>query len=524
MRMRTFDLYEVEFGKTVISCFKFNVMCTNTRYITTRTKVLSSFHNERFLQPCVCGKCAECLAMKKNEWTFRIFYEWLDTLNKNGWILFDTLTYNNESLPHLSDFVPVSTSADHSCFNRSHISKFLSNLRRKVEVKTGSTTGVRYFLAAEYGSDSRYTHRPHYHVIFFVTSPISVQWFKNAVRQSWRHGFVDRLRMFGQRANYFTKDSHGIRNTLSIAHYVGKYVQKTSFFQSAIEKRINDYLSSEFDDTQYERIFVGRDYDGYAMFQLRGFEHVSNFEDTRRKLVREVQEFHTQSQGFGISALSEVDLLDLFRTGTLIMPDCEKHHRRLSLPKYYERKLFEEQIEFQGYRIWQPTRLGKLWRRRKLELSARSLLDKMTVIRDQYGINSNVDLPELVRYVTYYKGRLKGHLSEILSFEDKLKLPNLIFNYSTPTDIALFGEAYITTEFNGMQSTYYSAYLENAIPVKWWIRQNVITEADNPRWRGFDSALSAYHRKLAELGRSKNAAFELKQRLHNNAQLTLSLV
>ena len=78
-------------------------MCNNTKYIFTRSKVLSLAHRERLIVPCKCGVCAECRQQKHNEWYFRIYHEWMSTLNDNpsgSYVFFDTLTYSNEEETH----------------------------------------------------------------------------------------------------------------------------------------------------------------------------------------------------------------------------------------------------------------------------------------------------------------------------------------------------------------------------------------------------------------------------------------
>lgn len=99
-----------------------------------------------------CGKCAECLAKKRADWSFRLNQE----LKVSESAFFITLTYNEES--NIGDL------------DKRHIQLFLKRLRRsmnmkvkyiKKEVKNGK---LRYFLVGEYGP---LTNRPHYHIIMF---------------------------------------------------------------------------------------------------------------------------------------------------------------------------------------------------------------------------------------------------------------------------------------------------------------------------------------------------------------------
>jgi len=114
-----------------------------------------------------CCKCAECLAQKSIEWSYRIMLESKDYKRS----CFITLTYADN---------PVS-------LIKSDYQKFLKRLRKKIGP-------FRYFLCGEYGSKGK---RPHYHAIIFGWFPedakqvLDTDYFSSELlAETWGKGFV----------------------------------------------------------------------------------------------------------------------------------------------------------------------------------------------------------------------------------------------------------------------------------------------------------------------------------------------
>lgn len=108
--------------------------------------------------PFPCGQCLPCRINKRRVWTLRLmleayFYEKMS---------FVTLTYSDDNLRYNADGLSVLDKRD--------CQLWLKRLRKHFD-----RTGIRYYLAGEYGSR---THRPHYHVILFGVSPdeLDPQW------------------------------------------------------------------------------------------------------------------------------------------------------------------------------------------------------------------------------------------------------------------------------------------------------------------------------------------------------------
>lgn len=475
-------------------------MCINIRFIPNRSKVISPFHRERLLVPVKCGYCFECQREKHNEWYYRIYHEWLDTFKNSGYVFFDTLTYANEYLPHINDFIPLDNDAlpNWSCFSRPHLRSFLTTLHSSITRKFSPlvAAGVRHFIAAEYGTDDRYTHRPHYHCLFFVTSDIKVDDLKAEINNAWYRGRTDSVRKFGDKANYFTSHSSSELNRRKVSHYVAKYVQKSSLFQARISERIvaslDDYVSRfstvpiiktkyNIDNTHdYFPSLTAVEYDSYIDTDIvSSIVRSEHYKDYRRKLKRTVDQFHIQSKGFGLSALDSVNVDDLIEKGYLTMPDSLQVNRKIALPKYYERKLFEETVVFHGRKFWQPNPKGLLFRQKK-ELRCKDYLaDRYRLLIEQHKISVIHSSEELARYVVFRKGRYDGELSNIPTFADKMRLPNLVYQYVTPSDKRHLHGSFVTCKFQGFSSKdELRPPLVAAVPYHWFLCRHCVNEPD----------------------------------------------
>lgn len=92
-----------------------------------------------------CGKCADCLKERANQWYIRLHYE-----NKVATsAYFVTLTYE----------VPKRTFNGLLTVDKRDLQLYLKRLR-----KLDRTTGIKYYACSEYGEKF---HRPHYHLIIF---------------------------------------------------------------------------------------------------------------------------------------------------------------------------------------------------------------------------------------------------------------------------------------------------------------------------------------------------------------------
>ena len=84
------------------------MMCYSPISIINPCKYVSVNHRDRFLIQVPCGKCAECQKSKSLEWNYRTYYEFIRTFEESpsNFVYFDTLTYDDEHLPNMSEIVP----------------------------------------------------------------------------------------------------------------------------------------------------------------------------------------------------------------------------------------------------------------------------------------------------------------------------------------------------------------------------------------------------------------------------------
>lgn len=525
-------------------------MCTNLKYIFTRSRFISPFHDERLLVPIKCGRCYECQAQSRNEWYYRIYHEWLSTLENGGYVFFDTLTYADDYLPHMSEFfdIPIPKSLDFPCFCYEDLRYFFVRLRRNLSYLGYNVANcLRYFLSSEYGTADVYrdergvervaTHRPHYHVLFFITdSSLDVHTLRHAVDDAWFFGRTDRVRLFGKHSNYFTSNNHDDISTRSVASYVAKYVQKLSSFQSEIDFRIIQFAKVLFQQFTICDVLDSSSPIDYGFSELRFYPsnlatklrfrldesfyswiHSANGSKVLQDIKRLMNQFHRQSKGFGVSALRDIDLNQLMDTGCLTMPDSLSVSRSIPLPMYYERKLFQEQIIVDGHKMWQTTLLGKLYKRAKLSRTYDYLVKRFHVLSSISKYYPDVKPSELARYCVYYRYRCDGQLSEVVNVQDKLKLPNIVYNYSTPSDRMLFHEACVTRHYVGMSGNYYAHSLDDAIPIRYFLAKHMIVNYH------YEDILLKYDAITHRLAVDKQLLFDYLAESRNRKQSQLSL-
>lgn len=148
-----------------------------------------------------CGKCPECLADKRSDWTFRIKSELKSAIS--AWFL--TLTYSPELTPKNIHGEEELCKRDLQLFTK-RLRSFQSRAIARHSNKENSspellkTPQIKYYSVGEYGS---LTNRPHYHSIIFNVLKSTIE----NCNKIWGKGFV----------------KIGSVNDASI-HYVTKYV------------------------------------------------------------------------------------------------------------------------------------------------------------------------------------------------------------------------------------------------------------------------------------------------------------
>lgn len=467
-------------------------MCLSPITIPNPTKYISTKHADQFMLQVPCGHCAECEQNNSSQWFYRAWYEFEDCLKAGGFVLFDTLTYDNEHLPHISDFMSISKENDFPCFNHQHVRKFRDLLTKRVKRAGYDDVNIRVFLSSEYGVDDRYTHRPHYHVLFYVTGNISPLVLSRFVGQLWIYGRTDGLPYqtdyYVTSKNVITRDAP-LATRLRTCNYVTKYVQKSCEFQSEIDKRIN-YVMNEIVEKMPE-----------------GWSETEHCRRLRLRLKRHCNQFHRQSQHFGESALQDIDFEQLKKDGCLWMPSVNHVKIAVPLPTYYKRKLFYDLVKFNGSRYWQLNDLGKEYRQAREQVLIDKLKEKFDCLCMDYNIK-DVDTVSLSRYVYKRRGRFIGLLPES-TLETRYNDIDYI-SYITCSDKEHFGQRGIVRKWLGdTQQGYISHTLESCLTLPAFISKFVFFDPAK------EKELNKLYSYTAVRNKAKQDAYVARQRLAN---------
>lgn len=415
-------------------------MCLNPIQIFNQSKYINLHHGDPFRLVVPCNHCAECRQINASEWHFRMHYEFKDCIENGGYVLFETLTYSDQYLPHLSDFVDCDY--NFPCFNRNDVRYFLVRLRRQLEYK--NLGKIRYFLVGELGDKKG---RVHYHILIFAPKSIDPIELCKLIKKCWKFGITDYSAPY-HGANYMLNNRvfndyslHGMR----LANYVQKYVQKDSKYDSLLSKVIYSNLHSKFGET----------------LDLTDL----NVKSYKVKLSNLLSQFHLQSKGFGLSYLNDdsFSLGDLYDTGMVkfVVPDNLNLYKHIPLPMYYFRKLFMELIEVDGKRLWQLTldgvhyrsyseirRYNNMIRRLKMFTDNLPSLDVPKDLSKLYISEVNkVHYEDLATYILFLRGR---YISRVDYAPLSVKLEAVDFYYyGSPNDRFVYGEKFVSKKWLG---------------------------------------------------------------------------
>lgn len=151
-----------------------------------------------------CGKCAECLKSKQNDYMVRMYEEFM----RSSSACMVTLTYAPENVPYFEI-----KGKKYLTVWKKDVQDWLKRFRTNYERKYGEKPVFKYFLCSEYGPK---THRPHYHCIFW-----------NLTNDDLKDALLDWRERFGY---YLIKDINRSPESFEkSARYVSKYACKGLF-------------------------------------------------------------------------------------------------------------------------------------------------------------------------------------------------------------------------------------------------------------------------------------------------------
>lgn len=305
-------------------------MCLSPVKITNNSAHFSSdTDNLYFYVPC--GKCEECKQSLRNEWFVRCYFEW--SKNSPQSTFFYTLTYNNDNLPSKYGI---------ACFSKRHFQLFMKRLRKILDKRN---LKVKYLVSCEYGE---LYHRPHLHVLFFLSDTIPYYLFYKIVEECWTYGFVK----YG--------DNGGLVCNHRAIQYVTKYITKDFAFMdehyynickvllgkwknilSAYNSRIG-FIHFYIDLGVYPQMKFQCQFHDDGMHYCYEYELFKRLKRSFLAQLNDLLPFHLQSTNLGVSMLQESrdELRDLI---PVLVGDGKVEMK--PIPRYIKRKLWYDCVE-----------------------------------------------------------------------------------------------------------------------------------------------------------------------------------
>lgn len=271
-------------------------------------------HSQYIYVPC--GHCSDCRKKQRDEWFPRLVEEF-HNFNLKGSIWFPTLTYRNEELPY---YINEKRNYKIPCFNYKDVQIFIKKLRVYLTRMGLDCSGLKYFVASEYGSKKG---RPHYHALLYLPFRISPVIMAYLFRKCWIKGFVGS-----------SKKGLEIQSVDAVA-YCAKYVNKDQVFEHVYG--IHQFLKTLLDE---RKKVYNSDYNSPT--------RESNLE----ALTAEISEFrkvivrHYQSTNFGKSILKQFVTpdgydIDKLISGHLNIVGAKKSY---NIPSYILRQILYDKV------------------------------------------------------------------------------------------------------------------------------------------------------------------------------------
>lgn len=401
-------------------------MCLDPIKIRNRSKYVNrqTLHKLEFDVPC--GQCAECKAVKQNEYYFRSYYQAIECYDKGGYCLFDTLTYDNEHVPHINDVLmeygvdfQFDEDENFTCFRPEDVRLFFVRLRRHLSYRGYDVKDrLRYFLCSEYGEDPRYTHRPHYHVMFYVMDkqldPITLS---HAIHETWQNGMTDGVDdkgagyVIGKRVFYAKRDDLHMQ---SVCHYIGKYMTKDSEFTKTVKQRLN----------RVKQVLKLRHYKGYNDLQDGLSQSKMIFSEEDKKLLKDIKrhcsQFIRQSQHFGEYMIDVIGKDWIFEHNKVRMPDQEQVWKEIPIPQYIVCKMFKEKkVDSKGNVYYGWSDYGLKFREYHSFESEKSVVDKFKSVMQRGYLEQYYSREQVDKIFKKYDSLMEGRSVEDLFFYQK---------------------------------------------------------------------------------------------------------
>ncbi len=539
-------------------------MCLQRKKIYTNAHKLYQDRYIQYEQTVPCGHCTECRKDKSNEWRARTYYQYLETIKKGGYILWDRLSYDDKNLPHLAGlFKAVPKDLDFVCFNGEDTAGAIKRLRTNLtDQGYNAKDNIKYLLAAEYGqeeggyiADKGYwreaTLRPHYHIILYCTEPtITPEKLSIELKKAWgkgtTNGVEDNPKFFRTKGKI-----NKLEHALNVSDYIGKYCMKNQEFDKVAAYKVKELM----------KWYYKLEHNMMNVDELTLEKEISKPEWRKRKnkILLAVKTFHSQSNGYGKYALEHKGAI---RNGSLLgMPDKKKKHWWQKLPMYYVRKIYYDRYYDKATKkvIWYLNDTGKEWKLKNLQSTINNFANKLSNleqyfqsiegqdlmirynksytkgIQEYYRLNdllyayrNNRDWKHFAEYIIYHKGRIwegtKSNPENTIRLNAKTpyeaffeKDKPMYYNYVHTTDIDELGRQIITTDDLGdVRVTHKRPIETHTLKPRQFAKSYCINQETLPEWNDYDDLAEI----LQIIYNAKEWEEAEKEGIHNRTELT----
>lgn len=282
-----------------------------------------------------CGKCGQCRSAKQKEFELRCYHEYIETIQKNGYVLFQTFTYSQDKVPSTNGFLH---------FDSHHYKWFMEKMRKRLRDAGYDVVGnLKVFWTSEYGGE---THRPHYHALFFVTFDIDPEVFDRFTVEAWSdhdnvpYGRTDLEHPYHKR----------LVNAQGAIAYVAKYVTKDIDFDEVFQNQKGKdgvkfsakiAVVKEMIKRKYEYELNRGVSDLVDPYPNQSLGDLFKLLDLQTDFINKIQPFHRQSKGLGLSMIEHLSMDELM-SGRTTLPDNDPFivKKDVNIPLYIDRHVF----------------------------------------------------------------------------------------------------------------------------------------------------------------------------------------
>lgn len=521
-------------------------MCLNPIKIESKSKfyTLDKLQGRVLYVPCC--ECVECLQNKQNELYSRAYFQCLECWSKGGYVYFDTLTYDEQSISRLGDFfndLGISDLDIHgsilnkTCFNLEDIRGFLVNLRRQLDYHK-SGINFKHFIVPEYGDTEPYvnnsgklrigTGRPHYHVLFYIYDNIDPIEFSEFVAKSWKHGLTDNFgskqRRYIMNHVFYKKDDIDCRAVCSyVTGYLVKDISEVGLlldgFKHIFYAISDNYFNIKLRDYNFNYDLTDDDIgillrggkkkymkclNKITLLSLdcerdkfkRFCDDIRSFlKSLRIKLKHLILPTSRYSQGFGLYMADYFGVDTLKENDCIKVPDKGRTWKFLPIPDYIKTKIFKDLcIDEFGQQYFEWNELGQEYLRLHIDSKIEYRVNYIKAILDEsylfrLGFRDS-EVKSIIKNFNYFLGThtIRDYVKYCYFWRGRVFDKDFIYGIS-PLDISdsdLYDIVFQDVHNFGLGSEYYEDILDSD-SMDLIINSYIIDECFHSDFVGFDS-------------------------------------